>query len=683
MKARVWCCVALFTGGVAACAQPAVPPPAEPTPVSPRVEPAPAIPEPAPPPAPPPPAPPPQPNVEERGALVLDGTKPIPAQLAARLDRYTETRSASLASLSSDGKAALVRTRFGQTAQLHLVTQPLGARRQITFDAEPIGSAAFVPGNRNALLYTRDTGGNEQHQIYRLDLASGSTTRLTDGEHRWGNMLWSHQGDKLAFSGNARNGRDFDIYVGDGKDPASATIAVEGTGWWGPVDFSHDGKRLLVANYISINDSRLSVVDLGTGELTVLSPESPRARYGSARFSRDGKSVFVTTDREGEFTELYRYDIAKKTWTSLTRTIPWNIEGLELAPDGRTLAFTANEDGYSSLYLMDARRGRFKRARNVPRGIISGLHFARDSRTLGFTFSSATQTGDAYTYDVRRQRSTRWTQSEIGGLDPASFVEPQLVKYETFDGTQIPALLYKPVGEGPFPVVVSIHGGPEAQSRPRFSSFYQYLVKESRFAVLVPNVRGSDGYGKSYLKLDNGMLREDSVKDIGAALDWIAGRADLDQGRVGVYGGSYGGYMVLASLTNYGDRIRAGVDVVGISSFVTFLENTADYRRDLRRAEYGDERDPQMRAHLESISPLNNVAKIQSALFVAQGANDPRVPASEAEQIVAAVRKSGKDVWYMLAKNEGHGFKKKENRDVFVQLSVLFFEEQLGAQPSQ
>ena len=297
---------------------------------------------------------------------------------------------------------------------------------------------------------------------------------------------------------------------------------------------------------------------------------------------------------------------------------------------------------------------------------------------LGFTASGPTRTGDAWTLDLASGNTTQWTFSEIGGLDSSMFVAPELIEYESFDGRKIPAFYYRPRGEGPFPVAIDIHGGPEAQAQPWFSSTRQYLLNEAGVAVLVPNVRGSSGYGRSYLALDNGYLREDSVKDIGALLDWLAQQTELDKDRVLVQGGSYGGYMVLAALVHYGDRLQAGIDVVGISNFVTFLENTKEYRQDVRRAEYGDERDPEMRAFLESISPLNHVDRIQSALLIGQGANDPRVPQSEADQMVAAVRKAGHDAWYFLAPDEGHGFAKKRNRDLWKRVSVLFVEQALG-----
>ncbi len=241
---------------------------------------------------------------------------------------------------------------------------------------------------------------------------------------------------------------------------------------------------------------------------------------------------------------------------------------------------------------------------------------------------------------------------------------------------KIPAFYYKPQStSGKIPVIINIHGGPEGQSVPVFSPFISYLTNELGIAVLSPNVRGSSGYGKTFLKLDNGFKREESVKDIGALLDWIAKQPELDASRVAVWGGSYGGYMVLASMTNFNDRIKCGIDVVGISNFVTFLQNTEDYRKDLRRVEYGDERDPKMKEYLLKISPANNVDKITKPLFIIQGLNDPRVPASESEQMKQNMRNKGRNVWYMLAKDEGHGFRKKPNVD-YMQWSVVMFLQQ-------
>ena len=609
--------------------------------------------------------------------LRLEGTPVIPDALRARLQQYLNTRAAGAVDIAEDGRSLLITTRFAESGQVHVVAAPGGARTQLTFGREPIGTARFVPGSSRSLVYVTDVGGNEQYQIMRLDLDGWRTTLLTDGKSRNVDPVWSKDGKKLVWSSTARNGRDLDIWVSDGAKADSAALAVEGKGQWGPADVSADGNLVLIQEYISITSSKLHLADLGKKTVTALTPDGEFA-HRDAVLSPDGRKAYVTSDRDGEFTSLYELDIAKKSWRPLTADIPWNVDSIELSGDGRTLAFVVNEGGYGKLHLLDTRTRRVKPVAGVPEGIVASLRFARRAPVVSFTLYSATRTGDAYTYDTRRGKLTRWTESEMGGLDPARFVAPKLVEFESFDGKKIPAFYHRPAGSGPFPVVIAIHGGPESQARPTFSPLVQFLASEAGIAVLEPNVRGSDGYGKSYLGLDNGMKREDSVKDIGALLDWIGKQGDLDAGRVAVMGGSYGGYMVLASLVHFSERLKAGVEIVGISSFVTFLENTAEYRRDLRRAEYGDEREPAMRKHLHAISPLNNVDKIDSALFVAQGANDPRVPAGEGEQIVQAVRKSGRDVWYMVAPDEGHGFKKKENSDTFTLLAILFLEKHLA-----
>ncbi|MCC6215460.1 MAG: alpha/beta fold hydrolase [Polyangiaceae bacterium] len=616
-------------------------------------------------------------------ALVLDGTPAVPAALRDRLGRYLETRAAPLASLSDDGRAVLVTTRFGQTAQTHLVRAPLGARTQLTFGGEPASRASFVPGRADAIVFATDAGGNEQFQLHRQDLATGEVRLLTDGRSRNESYAWAWDGSRLAYSSNARNGRDMDVWWSDGKSASASRLFLERSGHWTPLELSRDGKRLLLQEYVSINDSRIFLADTETGAVTRITPEAPVAAHRAAALDPSGQRLWLTSDRAGEFNELYEVDLSRPEapWRPLSRHVSWNVEAVALSPDARSLAFTTNEDGYSVLRILDTASRRDRVVAGVPRGVISGLRFARRASVLGFTFSSATTPGDAYTYDLGRGRVERWTESELGGLPRERFAEPTLVRFPSFDGRSIPAFYYAAKGAGPRPVVVWIHGGPEAQARPELSALIQYLVAESGISVLVPNVRGSDGYGKTYLQADDGVRREDSVKDIGALLDWVATRPELDAKRVAVIGGSYGGYMVLASLVHFGERLAAGVDVVGIAHFVTFLENTSAYRRDLRRAEYGDERDPAMREHLTRISPATNAARIRRPLFVAHGQNDPRVPASEAEQIVAAVRGAGQEVWYMLARNEGHGFTKKENRDTFSLLAILFLEKHLGVIP--
>lgn len=615
-------------------------------------------------------------GVRRDGPRVFDGTpEQIPADLRARLRQYLETRSASLQSLTDDGSEALIATRFAEMQQIHRVRSPGGARTQVTFSEEPARGASFAPGSTSEIVYMSDVGGDEEHQIFHLDLETGRETRITEEGTRTVAYTWNRDGTALAFASNARNGRDFDIWLSDGRDPDAAELLAEADGYWTPLEFSQAGDDLLVREYVSVTESRLYLIDVETGDVQRVTPRESPAAYPTATFSADGDRLYVATDRGGEFVQLYEHEIGTDEWVPLSADVPWNVGNLTLSSDGDTLAFTTNEGGIDVLRLLDTSTREHEAAPGIPAGVVGGLRFAREAPILGFTLSSASRTGDAYTYDPRAGELTRWTESEVGGLNPDHFVEPEIIELESFDGLEVPGLYYEPPGEGPHPVVLNIHGGPEAQARPWFSSLTQFLVNERGVAVIYPNVRGSTGYGNEYVSLDDGKKREDAVKDLGAFLDFIDERPELDPERVATYGGSYGGYMVLASLIHFGDRLRAGVNVVGISNFVTFLENTADYRRDLRRAEYGDERDPEMREFLERISPANRADEIAGELFVVHGANDPRVPASEAEQIVDAVRAEGHDVWYMLALNEGHGFARRENRDAFLELAVLFLED--------
>jgi dipeptidyl aminopeptidase/acylaminoacyl peptidase len=353
------------------------------------------------------------------------------------------------------------------------------------------------------------------------------------------------------------------------------------------------------------------------------------------------------------------------------------VTGIDLSPDGATLAFVTNEDGASSLHLLDTKDGKEKNAPKIPLGVFGGVKWHENGRDLGFTLSSARSSADAFSVDVETGKLERWTESETGGLDPDEFAEAERIEWKSFDGRSITGLLYRPPKKfsGPRPVVIDIHGGPEGQTRPTFRGSTNYWLNELGVALIYPNIRGSSGYGKTYLQLDNGFKREDSYKDIEALLDWIGKQEHLDAGRIMVTGGSYGGHMTLAVATNYSDRIRCAVDVVGISNLRTFLENTQGYRQDLRRVEYGDEREPEMRAFLDRIAPLNNASKIRKPLFVIQGANDPRVPKSESDQIVETLKRSGTPVWYLVAKDEGHGFRKKPNVDFQIQAVAAFMKE--------
>jgi dipeptidyl aminopeptidase/acylaminoacyl peptidase len=497
----------------------------------------------------------------------------------------------------------------------------------------------------------------------------------TDGKSRHGAPLWSWDGTRVVWSQNARNGRDEDLWTAD-ADGRNAKLWLELEGSWSPTDLSRDGATVLLSHYLSSTRSELWAFRSSTGEKQRLSPAGEVSVSGGA-LGPDGTWALAASDHESEFKQLYRVDLASGAWTSLTPGLTWGVDGFALAPDGKTAAVVVNERGWDRLHLLDLKSGRLRPVSGLPEGQIGTMGFdLANPRRLGLTAGGPQSPLDAWVLDTKTGAAVRWTTSETGGLDPSTFVRPETVTWTTFDGRTLDALAYRPSGTGPFPVVISIHGGPEGQSRPSMNPLAQVLVQRG-FVYLEPNVRGSTGYGKSFLAADNGRLREDAVKDIGTLLDWISRQPDMDAKRVAVRGGSYGGYMVLASLIHHGERLRAGIDIVGISDFVTFLESTRAYRQDLRRVEYGDERDPDMRAFLQSISPMARANEIRSQLLVMHGANDPRVPVQEAEQIVAKVRANGYRVGYLRAENEGHGFRKKQNRDLAEALQVMFLEQAL------
>ena len=624
------------------------------------------------------------------GALVLEDIPEIPIDVVVDLMRYQNIRSAAFRTFAQDDQSIYVSTGFGDVDSLHRVAMPGGARHQITFYREPVSDITRRPGS-DRLTFTRDAGGNEFAQIFEFNPRSGDATMLTDGESRNTAVIWDRAGRRIAYQSTRRNGAANDIWVMDPSEPDKAEIALEspdGT-WWAAAEFSATGSKLLLSNYVSITDSRVHVLDLDSGKANLLAggPDNRGANLPVA-FDDDSEGVWLITDRGSEFRKLAWQPVTPGAEPVIvTADIPWGVTSAVISHDRRRIAFVINEDGISRVYLLDTSTRAYRQVDGIPMGLALGIEFGPDDRRLGMTLNLAHTPSDAFVLELGEQpleygELTRWTQSEVGGLDTSAFRSPELVRYPTFDKVgdkprEIPAWLYKPAGDGPFPVVISIHGGPEVQARPAFSATYQMWIDKLGVAIVVPNVRGSRGYGKTYVSLDNGFKREDSVRDIGALLEWIATQPELDADRVAVFGGSYGGYMVLASTVHYSDKLKAAVDIVGISNFVTFLENTQDYRRDLRRVEYGDERDPLMRAHLEKISPLNNVEKIGVPLFVVQGENDPRVPVSEARQMVEALRAAGQTVWFMNALNEGHGYRKKANRDTYQQAMILFFRKHL------
>jgi len=625
------------------------------------------------------------------GNLIMQDIPEIPVSIVASLNRYQNTRSAGFLDWTKDGNGIFVRTRFGNVSQIHRVEHPGGARLQMTFFDEPVGGVQRQPGGEK-MVFTMDAGGSEFSQVFLLDPAAGDdAVMLTDGESRNSSVVWDRSGEQIAYQSTRRNGASNDVWVMQVSNPETAHMVLEspdGT-HWSASDFSQDTSKLLIGNYVGNADSRIYLLDIASGDLRLLAgdPDKPCSNFPIA-FDREGTGFWFVTDVSGDFQQLAWQSLeedAKPVF--ITDGIPWNVAGVALSDDRTRAAFSMNVEGFTKIYLMDLQSREFAPLENIPVGLAGGMEFSPNGRKLGLTLNTAKTPSDSFVLHLGEGaleygKLVRWTFSEVGGLDTEDFIDPELVHYPTFDSGKggpdtIPAWVYRPDGEGPHPVIVVIHGGPESQARPSFSSTYQMWLNKLGAIVIRPNVRGSSGYGKHYMSMDNGFKREDSVKDIGALLDWIATQPDMDANRVAVYGGSYGGYMVLASAVHFSERLAAVVDVVGISNFVTFLENTQDYRRDSRRAEYGDERKPAMREHLQKISPLTHVDKIKVPMLVVQGQNDPRVPVTEAIQIVDALRENGQPVWYMNAMNEGHGYARKENRDVYQQATVMFLQKYL------
>jgi dipeptidyl aminopeptidase/acylaminoacyl peptidase len=614
--------------------------------------------------------------------LVVEGVPKIPASLAEAVDRYTNFRGAALDSWDPVKREMLITTRFADTNQIHLVRVPAGARTQLTFYPDRVAGARYSPTKDDSFVFSKDVGGGEFFQLYRYDVATGDVTLLTDGKSRNTGAVWSYAGDKIVYGSTRRTGDDVDLWEVEPANPKSDHLLAQlQGGGWQALDWSADGQKILVQEEVSANESYLWIADAKSGEKTLITPKGGAVKiaYSYGRFSKDGKGIYVTTDKDSEFQRLAYVDLATKEHTYLTTGIPWDVDELDLSDDGKTIAFVTDEDGFGVLHLLDTKTRKERPVPALPKGVISGINWHKNNRYLGFNLSSARSSSDVYSLDVQTGKVERWTFSETGGLNTSNFPDAELIHWKTWDGRMISGFLYRPPAKftGKRPVIINIHGGPEGQFRPSFPGRWDYYLNELGVAMIAPNVRGSTGYGKTFLALDNGFLREGSYQDINTLLDWIQTQPDLDSKRVLVTGGSYGGFMTLAVATNYNDRICCSVDVVGPSNLVTFLEHTSGYRKDLRRVEYGDERDPKMREFLERIAPYNKAKNITKPLFVIAGKNDPRVPASESEQMVNIVRQNGTPVWWLMAKDEGHGFAKKKNQDYQFYATVMFVKEYL------
>ncbi|MBX9688547.1 MAG: alpha/beta fold hydrolase [Candidatus Obscuribacterales bacterium] len=613
--------------------------------------------------------------------LHSQGIPNISDTLIDEVNRYTEFRTASLESWHPKKKEMLIRTRFADTQQVHLVRSPIGERKQLTFFKDTISAASYEPLNGDYFIFEKDSGGDENYQLHSYEFKSGALSLLTDGKSRNTGGVWSEKGDQIAFESNRRNKKDMDIYV---MSPASKTtrmVAELEGGGFSASDWSKDDKQLLLTEEISINEGYLWLLDIAGGKKTLITPkkEGEQVAYNRARFSRDGKGIYLATDKDSEFCRLVYMELDGKISKILTPTLNWDVSSFSQSWDGKYIAYVSNEDGIDKLHIIQTADQKELALPELPKGQISDLSWHKNNDELGFSMETAQSPADAYSFSIASKKLTRWTESETGGINTANYAEPEIVHWKSFDGKMISGILYMPPKKftGKRPVMMIVHGGPEGQSTAGFLGKLNYYLNELGIAIIFPNVRGSAGFGKSFLKADNGFNREGSYKDIDALFSWIKESPKLDADKVMVTGGSYGGFMTLAVASNYADKIKCALDIVGPSNLVTFLERTEGYRRDLRRVEYGDERDPKMREFLEKIAPRNHADKITKPLFVVQGKNDPRVPEKESEDMVNVIRNSGTPVWYLLADDEGHGFKKKKNSDYQFFATIMFVKKYL------
>ncbi|MFC1651329.1 S9 family peptidase [Candidatus Latescibacterota bacterium] len=535
--------------------------------------------------------------------------------------------------------------------------------------------------NKNYMIFLLDEEGNEQYQLFRYNFEEHTYIRITDGKSRHSRGSFNKDGTLLTLTSNRRNGIDFDIYTIDPNDSTSLRMIYQAEGIWGPGQWSNNSNHIILRNIISANESKLYLLDINTLERRELfSNNSGKIYYGDAVWGNNDDIFYYLSDFESEFKQLHELNLITGTDSVLTSGINWDVINLEISADTKWLAFTVNEDGLNRLYTMNCQTRQILAVPNIPVGSVGHMRMHPKKNLLALNHTSPFSLTNILTLDMHTNQIFEWTKK--AEADP-SLPPPQTIHYATFDLVDgkprtITAYVLRPPDRFTelSPVWIDIHGGPESQANPIMDPMHE-LARKRGITIIIPNVRGSAGYGKSFLKLDNGYLRENSVKDIGALLDWISSQSEFNKERIAVYGGSYGGYMVLASAVHYSNRLRCGADLFGISNYVTFLENIPEYGRDLRRAEYGDERIVEMRQFLESISPLNNTEKINIPLFIYQGKNDPNVPLSESRQIVKKIREAGKEVWYIEASNEGHGLTQPLNTIYVGAAGLIFLEKYL------
>lgn len=606
------------------------------------------------------------------------GVPPIPASLAREIQPYNSPYGLPVAGWNPLKREIWLKG-LSSVTWISRVASP-GATPEtsaIYIQSSGIYDIYFQPQGKY-LAYTRDANGNESFQLYLYEINARNSTLLSDGKSRNTEPVWSNAGDKIVYSSSPAGAEGVNLRLLNPSDPKTDRLLEKSSGsYLKAYDWSPDDKSIAYCDFGSNTTSTLWIADADTGKNRLISPPSNKPElYDFPQFSKDGKRVYVVTDHDSDFRRLAYIDFSSGKISYVPSPAQWDVEDFQIAPDGKTLAFITNEDGISKLHLIELATTKELPVGQLPVGVISDIKWRRDSTELAFNFKSPTTPNDVYSISVKDGNVERWAKSITNGVDTSKFAQPELIHWKTFDNRDISGFLYRPAPKftGKRPVIIDLHGGPEEQYRPVFGYAENYFLNELGIAKIYPNVRGSSGYGKALLGLDNGVRRDDAVKDIGALLDWIKSQPDLDGDRVLVEGVSYGGYLALSTAFTYSDRIRGAISESGISNLASFVEHTEGWRRDLQRAEFGDERDPKLREFMNRSSPLNNAALIKKPLLIIQGQNDPRVPVDDANKLVEAT-KERIPVWYILAKDEGHSFMKQSNRDYRLNATILFVKE--------
>jgi dipeptidyl aminopeptidase/acylaminoacyl peptidase len=606
------------------------------------------------------------------------GVPPIPASLAHEVAPYSSIYGLPLAGWDPQKREILLKG-LSSVSWISRVTSP-GSIPETSSIHIQLGGIydLYMQPQGKFLAYTRDAYGNESFKLYLYEISRGQSTLVSDGKSRNTEPVWSNAGDIIVYSSTPLGDPGVNLRLVDPNKPQSDRLLAKSSGtYFKAYDWSPDDKRIVFCDFTSNTASALWLLDVASGNKTLLSPKVNQPEiYDYPQFSKDGKGIYVVTDHDSDMRRVAYINLASRKFAYVPSNPKWDVDEFQLAADGKNLAFVSNEDGISRLHVFDILAGREHAAPQLPIGIISGLKWHRNAADLAFNFKSPRTPNDVYSYNIESGKLEVWARSNTNGTDTEKFSMPELIHWPAFDKRTISGFLYRPPTKfkGRRPVIIDIHGGPEEQYRPGFAYDANYFLNELGIARLYPNVRGSSGYGKKFLSLDNGLGRQDAVRDIGALLDWIKSQPYLDADRVLVEGSSYGGYLALSAAYSYSDRIRGAISDSGISNLASFVEETEGWRRDLQRAEFGDERDPKTKKFMERIAPLNNASKIKKPLLISQGQNDPRVPVREAAALVAAT-KDRIPVWWILAKNEGHGFSQQDNRDYLLYATILFVKE--------